>query len=504
MSFISCIILYSLGRPNLIFFEGIPPQIRYLGPFLEILGLASFFYCLSRCKGWKSRLLIGYCFSLGSAILTFNGFWLGVDKLTGFSLLPRVVIFLAFGLIQYPHLLVLSVIFPFVQSLKISRVVLVTSLISIIEWFNPGLDTIQIGQTWIEYAPNINLASYFGLAIYTFFNLMIAWMLFKKVSTKYLVLISLLFIGVNLRNREGIQKGSKILLVQTNHPPYTSLAKAHGRERAFKIIDDSISTAVGDITEVNYDLAILAETTYPLPLDSNRSIISQVEQFETIKRLINKKVMVGFGAPTEGKHDHFKRYYNSFWVIGQEKDQRYDKRVLMPLAESPLPFIGEDLTNSIMPRGDYTVPGDNLSTLSLANKEQFLVDICFDGDVPHQMRNKILSNPKVDFIINVANDSWFNPSSQADVHLWRTRWMSALFEVPTARVSNGGISASIKWDGSIAEYIPNGEAGSKEVQLWYPVEKNSFFTKWGIFPFIILSFFIWGILEIKSRCNKNP
>lgn len=378
------------------------------------------------------------------------------------------------------------------------------AFIAIVEWFNPGFDTIQIGQTWIEYAPNINLASYFGLAIFTFFNLMMAWMIFKKINIKHLVLISLLFVGVNWRNREGIQKGSKILLVQTNHPPYSKLAKLHGKDQALKHIEVSISSAVGEITDVNYKLAILAETTYPLPLNSEQKIVSQIKEFSTIKKLLEKNVMVGFGAPTEGKHDHFKRYYNSFFVLGPGKDQRYDKRVLMPLAESPLPLIGENLTNFIMPRGDYTTVGKNVSTLNLVTKEKFLVDICFDGIVPYQMRNKILANNKVDFIINVANDSWFNPSSQASAHLWRTRWISALYELPTARVSNGGISASIKWDGTIAEYIPNGKTGSKEVQLWHTVKRNSFFTKWGVFPFILLSFLMWGIFEIKNRYNKNP
>jgi apolipoprotein N-acyltransferase len=474
-----------------------------LAPFLEIAGLALFFKTLSCVNTYKKRMLVGYLFALASTLLIYNGFWLGIIRLTNFSLPANILSFLLLAIPQYLHLILISILFSRLVFFGREKVFVFWSAFAVFEWYNPGTDTMQIGQTWIELTPHLNLAPIFGLPIYTLFSSCLAWMIFRKTNIKLIAAIVIVFFALNFRNEIGVQKGSKILMVQTNHEPFSILRKKIGQAEALKKIEDSLTQATGDINSINSPFVVFAESTIPYPLNPNMGITPQIAKISPFKKLLDKGITIGFGAPTIGTHDRFERYFNSFYVLKPDLIQRYDKRVLMPLAESPLPVLGEAMTSLLLNRKDYVMPGLNIKALSLNPQEKFLVDICLDGVVIHQMREKLLENQQVDFIVNVANDAWFYPSSQADIHLWRTRWISAIYELPTVRVANGGISASIKWDGTIAESISYGSSGSKEIQPWYSNKARPIFIKWGLIPFILFSLLVWSLIEFRFKNIKN-
>lgn len=497
---------YSLGRPNFFFFSGIPSSVRFLAPLLEIVGLSLFYCLLNQSRHLRERLIFTYFFILSSSFLVFNGYWYGIERLTGLGSFLTTLSFFILPLLLYPQLVGLALLFPYLKKQKKSFVFFFFAAFAILEWFVPGLDTIQTGQTWIEWAPHLRWAPLIGMPLYIFFNYEISWLLFS--STKKMIPLTLLFLFSlsNLNFKESEEKGPEIALIQTNHAPYSILRAKNDKEAAIAIIKTSVEKNIHKIVG-HPQLVIFPETTWPFPLDKQQSVLSQMkETFPEINHLVERGIHLGIGGPLIGEHDHFERYYNSFFLLSREgKDQIYSKRNLMPLAESPFSLIGESLTAALMKRRDFTVSGESIEPLVLPTGETFQVDICFDGDAQAKLRTKLIeANRKSDFIVNVANDYWFNPSSQAYGHLWRSRWGSVLFSIPMARATNDGISAFIGWDGVVDRQLPAGESGHLQSKLRFAKNRATLFLDFGLLPFCLFTLIIGlGIFIYEKRYQNK-
>lgn len=441
---------------------------------------------------------------MGITVLIFNGYWLGIARLTGAESGTVTLMFILLSFLIYPQLILFSLIFSKLRKQNELVIFISFCLLSVVEWYVPGLDTIQTGQSWIEYAPHLRLAPILGLPIYILFNYYYAWSLFKYGLRKYNMIVAAIFIALNLNFQSSQIKGPTLRLVQTSHAPFSFLSKEFGKEEALKKISESVENGI-DFVSQKADVIIFPETTWPFPLNRTERMESQIQAvFPFISDLIESGVVVGMGAPTTGVHDKYERYYNSFLLMEKNKvDQIYSKYNLMPLAESPLTFLGEDLTASLMKRRDFTVAGTNFSPLVLPSGERFQVDICFDGDAPYKLRDKILTSGSADFLLNIANDYWFNPSSQAYGHLWRSRWNSVLFSLPMARVANDGITAFVGWDGVIDQKLPAWDSGFIEGKLRFSSDENNIFLEWGLLPFFLFSFITSLGISVYVYRNKN-
>jgi apolipoprotein N-acyltransferase len=132
---------------------------------------------------------------------------------------------------------------------------------------------------------------------------------------------------------------------------------------------------------------------------------------------------------------------------------RYDKIHRVPFGEyvpfrDVLPWM-----NVFAPYDfDYSItPGDQLTRLPLG-KYHFGVLICFEDTDPFLGRQYVCPDadePKVDFLVNISNDGWFNGTSEHEEHLANCRFRAVECRRAVARAVNMGISAVIDGNGKV-------------------------------------------------------
>lgn len=147
---------------------------------------------------------------------------------------------------------------------------------------------------------------------------------------------------------------------------------------------------------------------------------------------------------------------------------RYDKFHRVPFAEYVpfqdwLPWLA-----AFAPYDDYDYSihtGRRLTRFSLANYH-FGVLICLDADpfLARQYVSDAKGEPKVDFLLNIANDGWFRGTSEHEEHLAICRFRAIESRRSLARAANMGISAVIDGSGRVLQ--PRILPDQNEVRIW--------------------------------------
>ncbi|MBN2447100.1 MAG: apolipoprotein N-acyltransferase [Phycisphaerae bacterium] len=160
------------------------------------------------------------------------------------------------------------------------------------------------------------------------------------------------------------------------------------------------------------------------------------------------------------------RRYNSALVYnadGEQRDQRYDKRHLVPFGEA-VPFRGGSfhwlyrLLNNLSPFSegtgfDYSLsPGKQFTVFDLATSSgtyRFGTPICYEDVMPYIPRQYVWHDGKrhVDFLVNISNDGWFLHSAELPQHLAICVFRAVENRVGIVRSVNTGISGFIDPNG---------------------------------------------------------
>lgn len=151
-------------------------------------------------------------------------------------------------------------------------------------------------------------------------------------------------------------------------------------------------------------------------------------------------------APNEGG-------YNSAILINQEgqKAAQYDKIRLMPFGEYvPLPrwLPGSGSVRSIV--GEFT-PGSSYTLMPLGAVRAG-VFICIEAVHPNIARS--FTNAGADVLINISNDGYVGPTPVMRQHLANAVFRAVENNRDVLRVTNTGISAYIRKDGSVHDATP--------------------------------------------------
>ena len=167
--------------------------------------------------------------------------------------------------------------------------------------------------------------------------------------------------------------------------------------------------------------------------------------------------------------------------------QRYDKVHLVPFGEylplrKSFPAVYR-LILALSPYGgfDHTIEeGSVLEVFSFSTKDgkssfRFATPICYEGTVPDLCRKFVLpvSEPnidKIDFLVNISNDGWFNASWELSQHLVSYVFRAVENRVPIARAVNTGISGFVDSTGRLHNLVSKngrtrGVAGISSAQL---------------------------------------
>jgi apolipoprotein N-acyltransferase len=166
---------------------------------------------------------------------------------------------------------------------------------------------------------------------------------------------------------------------------------------------------------------------------------------------------------------------------------RYDKIHRVPFGEFVpfrdwLPWM-----NKFAPYDfDYSISSGRQQTRFSLERYHFGVLICYEDTDPYLARQYVRDGPepKVDFLVNISNDGWFDGTSEHEEHLAICRFRAVECRRAVARAVNMGISAIIDGNGLVVALPGADLAHSKKVAAVLtgavPIDRRqSLYAQWG-------------------------
>ena len=213
-------------------------------------------------------------------------------------------------------------------------------------------------------------------------------------------------------------------------------------------------------------------------------------QLPRLARQINTCLLVGSSARsfyTEGDSLRIKTMqWNSAFLCrpdGYILNRRYDKMHLVPFSEyiplrKRIPLV-LDLVMYFSPYDfDHSLQsGSAPEIFTVTSRDgrynyRFATPICYEGTVPDLCRSFVLpeTGGKIDFLVNISNDGWFNASWELTQHLVVYVFRAVENRIPIARAVNTGISGFVDSTGRLHDLVSRdgrtrGVAGTSSAQL---------------------------------------
>ncbi len=209
------------------------------------------------------------------------------------------------------------------------------------------------------------------------------------------------------------------------------------------------------------------------PLDSF-SKVSNAYFFQTLARFFQVEFVAGLDYEEGGL------YYNSVFSFSPSSDilKRYDKRILLPIAES-LPFSFLKSVSKIYGIDQFFTPG---TSAQVFGEISWAPSICYEEMFPFLMRES--KRLGANLFVNLTNDAWYPSSSLSVQHFTQGLIRAVENGVPLIRASNKGITAAVDSLGRIVSFIEGEEANS----LYVKISKHhyrTFFSSGGAYLFIV-------------------
>lgn len=521
---------------------GVPSFAPVLGPIAAGVGYALFWrairiYPFAWQRLWRASLWY-------SSISLIQLSWMTAIEYQGFYIL---VIWLALSIWLGLQFGFLSILIPYNQPLKIPRIFAIASLWTLLEWSRYH---ILCGYSWnlsgiaFCHTSAIQWAAVFGVLGLSFWvifvNLMGLRAFLKKGIPNYLLWIGLAlfpyFFGItHIAYHEKQAARSPNLdcsLVQTGLLPPEKIP-IQGKLRAFISpydqwknillhLKNSSQKKLGLIvlpeaavpfssTAYVYDAEVVEKIFFelfgplqqkffppmhpPYGLDSTRRVSNQFWA-QTISNIFGSEIVLGLDHYEEGG----KSYNSAFHFAPFEKKiSRYDKRILMPLAEY-LPF--RCLAPLVKSYGitDFFIPGKE--AILFQGKIPLSASICYEETFPHKVREGRLRGGKL--FVNLTNDGWYPGSRLPSQHFEHAKFRAVENGIPLIRSCNTGVTAVIDSLGRCVDRIDQYNSKKKfnkgalvaTVNLY---EYKTLFLFWGNWGIVVLSCLFLAIFI----CFKN-
>ncbi len=194
---------------------------------------------------------------------------------------------------------------------------------------------------------------------------------------------------------------------------------------------------------------------------------------QTLSNFFHTQVMVGLDTEEFGQN-----YNSAFSFEPGVLPERYDKRVLLPLAEY-VPFEAlKKLSQSYGIQGFFT-PGMQAEVFGL-NKVS--PSICYE-----ELFSSIMREGKkmgAELFVNLTNDGWFPFSKLSKQHFTQGLIRSVENGIPLVRSCSIGVTAAIDSNGRVISKLEGGQRGSLCVSV-PRYQYTTLFSFWGETPFIL-------------------
>lgn len=472
-----------MARPGGMNPTGLPSSILFLSPLLEILALTSLYYISQTIKNPFSRLIPLVVFGWLSGWHVFYGSENAIFSLTSSDSFWLKIATHLFYIQSSLVIITLGYVLSFIKPEKKTINIFFAGVASLVEAYSFGIDLIPVGLTWIELAPHLSLAPIFGTIIYGFVSYGSACLLAIDLKNwkKGILFIAtfIIFNAIPINEPKIVRGKKKVYLGQTFIEPRSLLVKRLGTDAASSLMLSELRKNVP--VDPTIDLFIFPESSWPFLVPKEQKDWPNFKQ----EFGLPPSAALVFGGSHLETFDPILQYYNTMFLIDSlNRVSLQDKTRLMPVGEDGFYFLSANKVAQLFQWSDKALSSRGYQELSLDKDTKFIGLVCFDADLNLSVRKHLLSNSGINFAVMIANEAWFNTVSQAFVHQWRQRWISAVFEIPLVRVANKGFS-SVSVDGVNAIILDRHEAGrTYDLDIHEP--RLNIFTDLGLIPFMIL------------------
>lgn len=496
---------------------GQPSWVPWLGFFAAAVGYALFWVAVSGYSA-RVRFFLGALWFAAVSLIQLS--WMTATEFQGVYIL---FIWLGFALCLGVEFGVLCLFVD--RKMCLHKALAAASLWTLLEWsrlyilcgftFNPA------GLALCSYPVGMQMAALFGIFGLSFCVLLTNLFLFMKryVFWSLCALFPYFFGWVHLWYHEDKQQewnnNLSVALVQTGLLPSEKVPLS-GYIDSFLSPYEQWRRIVHELKKEQkpWDLIALPEAALPFSFEDERyslettvsvlvkelgeEVLFSMPQVskdrvssrfwvETLARFFRADLVLGFDSRDQGQ------WAAAFHCSSRERTlRRYEKRVLVPLAEY-IPFTWLKPLVASYGIVAFFTPGKEAKVFP--GKVPFSLSICYEETFPDLVREGRKKGAEI--LVNLTNDNWYPDSRLAEQHYSLGRPRAIENGVPLIRACNSGITAAVDSLGRSIVLDPTAVGVlSAEVSLYHYL---TLFQLWGEAGIVAISL-IFIILFLR----RNP
>lgn len=452
-----------------------------------------------------------FAYNLGLNVIGF--YWIP-HTLREFGQLPYVIsllLGLLFSFILQPHWW-LYILWKRYRPLKINwtsekGVLLGAFLLTVFERFTPQQFPIYAGSPWLHLAPYLGLTPFFGVMIFSFMTYWASMEIVTQLNLRTLRIqpwiCLVVFVLVNALHPMRNLQAEKILpvrIVQANIGNFLKVASEKGDVNSFEAINIKYQQLSSTNNGFSPKLIVWPETAYSEAFTGKTLFGHDI--LSAIMRETQSEMLIGGYEmdPDKSPLDFIESIFNSSLLLSGDKIKAsYHKNILIPFGET-LPFgpFNKQIV-SIVPAVSLFARGLGTPLLETKDGYRFVTPICYEILESNYMRDLLNQWKDNHFIVNHTNDSWYGDTAEPHQHLFLSKWRALEFELPIIRSTNTGISSVIYPDGSESKRMGIGEENFLDVAIGVSKPVNTFYQRFGAWPFVGLFFLIFSITFWREK-----
>ena len=200
------------------------------------------------------------------------------------------------------------------------------------------------------------------------------------------------------------------------------------------------------------------------------------ESRQLIRGILAHKTPLLMGAIEYQRQESAYAIFNAalYFDGGLNPSEVYYKRHLVPFGEYvPLPQV----FGFFSPLDNAFTPGERPVVIPLNQESLFAPLICFEDTVVGVTATSVRAGAQ--WLINLTNDAWFDPSAQSEQHLAHAVFRCVEHGVPMVRCCNTGVSACIDRFGRIHRRLAAEKSGFLIADVELHKSLPTFYTEWG-------------------------
>lgn len=265
------------------------------------------------------------------------------------------------------------------------------------------------------------------------------------------------------------EKTFRVSVIQQNSDPWT---EGNAPETALRNLQDLTRAALEDClrtTGTKPDLVVWSETSLPYAYNINRRYYRLYPEGDSFLSFLAETGCPLFtGSPHVETENGKRKAFNAALLLNPQGEilDWYGKIQLVPFAEY-MPFTEYKIVaaffDALVGFSSGWTPGRRLTVFRIpvagtgsaangAGSISFTAPICFEDAFPSV--TAALHNQGSGVLINLTNDSWSKTASAEYQHFAVARFRAVELRTTLLRVTNSGVTAVIRPDGSIQDALP--------------------------------------------------